>query len=679
MALTLPNNRRRQPPLNNRIYWERMAVLEAITDAFMEHHSTSGKMQLVSLGAGLSASLLARCRDQKWGRQLHAALDVDTAAVVAQKRELLAALQSAGGDSVLRAAPRLGSSSVPHTHDLNMSNEAPPPLLARATPASQALPRSYRLAAADLRDAAALSAAVAAARLDAALPTLVVAECVLCYLAPQHVTALIAWAAAAFPRCAIALHEAAPPRSAGGGGGGAYAHALAAAFDARRVPLRSAPAQLLLAAAAARGAAFPHVSAVDAGAAAARWLPRAARARAAALEPFDEHASLAAAHAHYAVAVACRQAAEFAALTAGAPLPLPPPLGSAHAACSSCASCGGGEASEPVGCDRHQIARSAHGGSGGIDASCGGTVSGGSSSSSNGQRHEWWLRMSDCVAALEARAAALESHLRKRQRTEPVSGCHLGTAAAAAAPAYHLELLSEQTLQRDLPAVRALFAQGLSALSDTYPQVQRYVKAVLAGDLSGAPGSLVTRAAAAAAAAAVAVGADGTAAAAAGAGSGGGSCCGGGARWWLAVTDSSTAGDGAPRQIIGCAAISAQAPPAAARCANDGGADGDGAASSGAAAAAAATAELRHMSVAVAWRGRSVGAALLRACEATARAELVCARVALTTLAPMAVARALYAARGYRPVRRSRMGAGLTAYEYVQELVAADGSSVASP
>jgi O-methyltransferase involved in polyketide biosynthesis len=90
MALTPAAQRRRQPPLSNRFYWERMAVLEAITDGFIRHHQERHvKVQLISLGAGMSAGLLARRLSAEWAGAVAAALEVDTPAVAQRKRDAL--------------------------------------------------------------------------------------------------------------------------------------------------------------------------------------------------------------------------------------------------------------------------------------------------------------------------------------------------------------------------------------------------------------------------------------------------------------------------------------------------------------------------------------------------------------------------------------------------------------
>jgi len=67
---------------------------------------------------------------------------------------------------------------------------------AGSSPGTPSCALSYALVAGDLRDVAALDAALAVAGLDPKLPTLFIAECVLVYLEPAAAAALLAWAAA---------------------------------------------------------------------------------------------------------------------------------------------------------------------------------------------------------------------------------------------------------------------------------------------------------------------------------------------------------------------------------------------------------------------------------------------------------------------------------------------------
>jgi Leucine carboxyl methyltransferase len=77
---------RRQTPLSNRFYYERVAVMDAIASRFIGMNSCSGEqVQLISLGAGLCGALIPKLHDSN----VSSLLEVDTAAIVAEKRSLL--------------------------------------------------------------------------------------------------------------------------------------------------------------------------------------------------------------------------------------------------------------------------------------------------------------------------------------------------------------------------------------------------------------------------------------------------------------------------------------------------------------------------------------------------------------------------------------------------------------
>eukprot|EP00897_Mesotaenium_endlicherianum_P009451 jgi/Mesen1/8534/ME000484S07926 len=65
----------------------------------------------------------------------------------------------------------------------------------------------YAVVPADLRDTAALDAALSRAGLDPSIPTLILAECVLIYMDPASSRQLVKWAAQKFPTSAFAIYE----------------------------------------------------------------------------------------------------------------------------------------------------------------------------------------------------------------------------------------------------------------------------------------------------------------------------------------------------------------------------------------------------------------------------------------------------------------------------------------
>ncbi|XP_004466778.2 tRNA wybutosine-synthesizing protein 4 [Dasypus novemcinctus] len=74
----------------------------------------------------------------------------------------------------------------------------------------------FRILGLDLRQLRRLDEALAAAGLDAAAPTLLLAEAVLTYLEPESAAALISWAAQRFPNALFVIYEQMKPRDAFG-------------------------------------------------------------------------------------------------------------------------------------------------------------------------------------------------------------------------------------------------------------------------------------------------------------------------------------------------------------------------------------------------------------------------------------------------------------------------------
>lgn len=66
---------------------------------------------------------------------------------------------------------------------------------------------AYHLVGLDLRDGNALNSVLTSCSLDPTLPTLVIAECVLCYMSPEYSSALIQWAAASFTNSLFVNYE----------------------------------------------------------------------------------------------------------------------------------------------------------------------------------------------------------------------------------------------------------------------------------------------------------------------------------------------------------------------------------------------------------------------------------------------------------------------------------------
>ncbi|OQS03999.1 leucine carboxyl methyltransferase [Thraustotheca clavata] len=76
--------------------------------------------------------------------------------------------------------------------------------------------QGYALAAADLRELSTVQEKLTWAGIDPTIPTLVLSECVLCYMEPEYSQPLIDWFGSAFTDCAIIVYEQIRPHDAFG-------------------------------------------------------------------------------------------------------------------------------------------------------------------------------------------------------------------------------------------------------------------------------------------------------------------------------------------------------------------------------------------------------------------------------------------------------------------------------
>lgn len=181
-ALLVPGTARRAP-LIHRGYYVRARAVRHCVRAFLEGTCAAPgapRAQVLSLGAG-SDSLYFRLKAA--GRLSWAAVwEVDFPDVARRKAERI------------RDTPELCALAGPFRS---------------GDPASALCLESsdYRILGLDLRQLERLDRALAAAGLDEAAPTLLLAEAVLTYLEPDNAAALIAWAAQRFPDALFVVYE----------------------------------------------------------------------------------------------------------------------------------------------------------------------------------------------------------------------------------------------------------------------------------------------------------------------------------------------------------------------------------------------------------------------------------------------------------------------------------------
>ncbi|XP_043845136.1 tRNA wybutosine-synthesizing protein 4 [Dromiciops gliroides] len=176
----------RRAPLIHRGYYVRARAVRHCVRAFLERAPAEGgarRRQILSLGAGFD-SLYFRLKAA--GRLAQAAVwEVDFPDVAERKASRICTtpeLFAVAGPPLSGTEPGLG-------------------------PATRFASEDYRLLGSDLRDLPALRDALEASGLDAAAPTLLLAEAVLSYMEPGSAAALVAWAAGRFDNAVFVLYE----------------------------------------------------------------------------------------------------------------------------------------------------------------------------------------------------------------------------------------------------------------------------------------------------------------------------------------------------------------------------------------------------------------------------------------------------------------------------------------
>ncbi|KAG7311096.1 hypothetical protein JYU34_003962 [Plutella xylostella] len=279
----------RRAPEINRGYFARVRAIEILVHQFLER--CGSKCQIISLGCGYD-TLYWRLRDSTRAVGNYVELDFPTVTakkcqIIKRNKALMEKITNEDGEVVIRSG------------DLHADNYH----LVGCDLRCVAEVRRKLSSAGALGGAGAAGAGAAGEGRGEALPTLVLAECVLVYLRPEPAAALLAALCAALPTSMVIVYEQCN---------------LDDKFGEVMVRNLESRGCLLAGAAGARGGPGAAAARLRAAgwARAAAWdmravwaaLPAAERARADRLEPLDEHELLQQLHAHYALGVAARGA-----------------------------------------------------------------------------------------------------------------------------------------------------------------------------------------------------------------------------------------------------------------------------------------------------------------------------------------------------------------------------------
>jgi len=193
-------------PIINRGTYVRVAAIDSICEQFAPARADAAggepapPRQILSLGAGLDTR---PWRMRRAGTSLSRYVEVDLPCVCERKRQLL--LKKGGAPPRLPGLAEDGGAADTAGSNVGTANTLSP--LAAADDA---------LVCADLADIDSLLTALASARFDPKLPTLVLIECVLVYMEPAAGSALLAFLAAHLPDAACLAYDMIRPDDAFG-------------------------------------------------------------------------------------------------------------------------------------------------------------------------------------------------------------------------------------------------------------------------------------------------------------------------------------------------------------------------------------------------------------------------------------------------------------------------------
>uniref|UniRef100_M4C3X1 [phosphatase 2A protein]-leucine-carboxy methyltransferase n=2 Tax=Hyaloperonospora arabidopsidis (strain Emoy2) TaxID=559515 RepID=M4C3X1_HYAAE len=180
----------RRIPLIHRGYYLRHVALDRCVELFLSQYSTAPQVNIVSLGAGFDTLFFRLLQKQRFAGNI-AFTEVDCDAIATTKSKLL-------------KDPDVFAGLLKDTTNLSV---VAPRADEKVAWRCQMQSASYSIIACDLGDLEKLDAMLDAAGVERSMPTLILAECVVSYLAPEKGTELLRYLGKAFFTCSIALYD----------------------------------------------------------------------------------------------------------------------------------------------------------------------------------------------------------------------------------------------------------------------------------------------------------------------------------------------------------------------------------------------------------------------------------------------------------------------------------------
>ncbi len=202
-----PAQAQRRAPIINRGTFARITALRTIIRRFLRlapmcDDSTCTSRQVLVLGAGFDTAVFQLQRE---GALAGAAFfELDFPDIVQQKSRIIARTAELIA-SLCGTAEGSGDRLQIDAQSQELTVCAGP--MSGGDEASTSRGGQYSLLAADLSDLDRVRDSLSKAGFDSSVPTLVISECVLIYMEPEHSDAVIEWIASTLPQAAFVLYE----------------------------------------------------------------------------------------------------------------------------------------------------------------------------------------------------------------------------------------------------------------------------------------------------------------------------------------------------------------------------------------------------------------------------------------------------------------------------------------